>query len=138
MKQLTKSELSQMFSRIAALNVVGLPTQKSLSLIKLHRRVKEVVVEANAFQQEMMAKYDVKLINGFQFDTKCANYAEFNAINTAALSETVDLTDYCILTESEAMIAVSKIDAPLIEIDNLVQLLTAEPSTSAEPAGSDN
>lgn len=127
MKKLTKAEILQLRGYIAALNVVGLTPEKSLSLIRLHRKVQEVVEEINHAQRDMIDKYGISIIEGSNMlDTQSENFGEYNAAYQALITEQVELTEFCTFTESEAMVAVQKMDAPLAIVDDVVRLLTAE------------
>lgn len=127
MKKLTKAEILQLRGYIAALNVVGLTPEKSLSLIRLHRKVQEVVEEINHAQRDMIDKYGISIIEGSNMlDTQSENFGEYNAAYQALITEQVELTEFCTFTESEAMVAVQKMDAPLAIVDDVVRLLTAD------------
>lgn len=127
MKKLTKAEILQLRGYIAALNVVGLTPEKSLSLLRLHRKVQEVVEEINHAQRDMIDKYGISIIEGSNMlDTQSENFGEYNAAYKAMITEQVELTEFCTFTESEAMVAVQKIDAPLAIVDDVVRLLAAE------------
>lgn len=127
MKKLTKAEILQLRGYIAALSVVGLAPEKSLSLIRLHRKVKEVVEEINHAQRDMIDKYGISIIEGSNMlDTQSENFGEYDAAYQALITEQVELTEFCIFTESEAMVAVKKVDAPITIVDDIVRLLTAE------------
>lgn len=127
MKKLTKAEILQLRGYIAALNVVGLTPEKSLLLLRLHRKVKEVVEEINHAQRDMIDKYGISIIEGSNMlDTQSENFGEYDAAYQALITEQVELTEFCIFTESEAMVAVKKVDAPITIVDDIVRLLTAE------------
>ena len=127
MKKLTKAEILQLRGYIAALNVVGLTPEKSLSLLRLHRKVKEVVEEINHAQRDMIDKYGISIIEGSNMlDTQSENFVEYDAAYQALITEQVELTEFCIFTESEAMLAVKNMDAPITIVDDVVRLLTAE------------
>lgn len=131
MKKLTKAEILQLRGYIAALNVVGLTPEKSLSLIRLHRKVKEVVEEINHAQRDMIDKYGISIIEGSNMlDTQSENFGEYNAAYQALITEQVELTEFCIFTESEALVALSKVDAPLVVIDEIAKILTQEVAES--------
>lgn len=127
MKKLTKAEILQLRGYIAALSVVGLTPEKSLLLLRLHRKVKEVVEEINQAQRDMIDKYGISIIEGSNMlDTQSENFGEYDAAYQALITEQVELTEFCIFTESEAMLAVKKVDAPITIVDDIVRLLTAE------------
>ena len=127
MKKLTKAEVLQLRGYIAALNVVGLTPEKSLSLLRLHRKVQEVVEEINHAQRDMIDKYGISIIEGSNMlDTQSENFGEYDAAYQALITEQVELTEFCIFTESEAMLAVKNMDAPITIVDDVVRLLTAE------------
>lgn len=131
MKKLTKAEILQLRGYIAALNVVGLTPEKSLLLLRLHRKVKEVVEEINHAQRDMIDKYGISIIEGSNMlDTQSENFGEYDAAYQALITEQVELTEFCIFTESEAMVALSKVDAPLVVIDEIAKILTQEVAES--------
>lgn len=124
MKKVTKADLTNIRGYLAALNIVGLPTQKSLALIKLHRKVEEVQNDIAEIQKSLIEKYEIPILEGGKLDTSHGNFAAYVDAYSAMVSEEIGLTPYCTLTEDEAMIAVQKIDAPLAVIDAIATILT--------------
>lgn len=128
MKKIQKIILVQLRCQFASLNVVGLPTEKVKALLRLNRKAAAVAEEINAQQKELIEKYDIKVAENGHLDTQSEHFGEYVEVYQSLLTEEIDLTQFCILTEDEAIIATSKIDAPLADVDALVELLTkAEP-----------
>ena len=130
MKKVTKADLTNIRGYLAALNIVGLPTQKSLALLKLHRKAEEVQHENAEMQKSLIDKFEIPILDGGKIDTTHENFTAYVDAYSTMVSEEIDLTPYCLLTEEEAMVAVQKIDAPLAVIDAIAQILTAEVAES--------
>ena len=130
MKKIKKNELISLRAFFNALNIVGLPTQKSLALLKLHRKVEEVQNENAEMQKSLIEKFEIPILDGGKIDTTHENFKAYVDAYSVMVSEEIDLTPYCILTEEEAMVAVQKIDAPLAVIDAIAKILTAEVAES--------
>ena len=128
MKKIQKNILVQLRGQIASLNVVGLPTEKVKALLRLNRKAAAVAEEINAQQKELIEKYEIKVAENGHLDTQSEHFHEYVEVYQSLLAEEIDLAEFCILTEDEAIIATSKIDAPLAVVDALCELLTkAEP-----------
>ncbi|MBO7315006.1 MAG: hypothetical protein J6U49_04995 [Alistipes sp.] len=128
MKTIQKTILVQLRGQLASLNVVGLPTEKVKALLRLNRKAAAVAEEINAQQKELIEKYDIKVAENGHLDTQSEHFGEYVEVYQSLLTEEIDLAEFCILTEDEAIIATSKIDAPLAVVDALCELLTkAEP-----------
>ena len=126
MKQIQKTILVQLRGHLASLNVVGLPTEKVKALLRLNRKAAAVAEEITATQKELIEKYDIKVDeNGF-LDMQSEHFGDYIEVYQSLLTEEIDLAEFCILTEDEAIIATSKIDAPLAVVDALCELLTKE------------
>lgn len=128
MKKIQKTILVQLRGQLASLNVVGLPTEKVKALLRLNRKAAAVSEEINAQQKELIEKYDIKVAENGHLDTQSEHFGEYVEVYQSLLTEEIDLAEFCILTEDEAIIATSKLDAPLAVVDALCELLTkAEP-----------
>lgn len=128
MKKIQKNILVQLRGQLASLNVVGVPTEKVKALLRLNRKATAVAEEINAQQKELIEKYDIKVAENGHLDTESEHFGEYVEVYQSLLTEVIDLAEFCILTEDEAIIATSKLDAPLAVVDALVELLTkAEP-----------
>lgn len=128
MKTIQKTILVQLRGQLASLNVVGLPTEKVKALLRLNRKAAAVAEEINAQQKELIEKYDIKVAENGHLDTQSEHFGEYVEVYQSLLTEEIDLAEFCILSEDEAIIATSKIDAPLAVVDALCELLTkAEP-----------
>lgn len=128
MKKIQKTILVQLRGQIASLNVVGLPTEKVKALLRLNRKAAAVAEEINAQQKELIEKYDIKVAENGHLDTQSEHFGEYVEVYQSLLTEEIDLAEFCILSEDEAIVATSKLDAPLAVIDALCELLTkAEP-----------
>lgn len=128
MKTIQKTILVQLRGQLASLNVVGLPTEKVKALLRLNRKATAVAEEINAQQKELIEKYDIKVAENGHLDTQSEHFGKYVEVYQSLLTEEIDLAEFCILTEDEAIIATSKLDAPLAVVDALVELLTkAEP-----------
>lgn len=130
MKKVTKAYLTNIRGYLSALNIVGLPTQKSLALVKLHRKVDDVQTEIAEMQKSLIEKYEIPVLESGKIDTAHENFKAYGDAYLVMVSEEIDLTPYCILTEEEAMIAVQKIDAPLVVIAEIAKILTQEVAES--------
>lgn len=124
MKKIQKTILVQLRGQLASLNVVGLPTEKVKALLRLNRKAAAVAEEINAQQKELIEKYDIKVAENGHLDTQSEHFGEYVEVYQSLLTEEIDLAEFCILTEDEAIIATSKIDAPLAVVDALCELLT--------------
>lgn len=128
MKTIQKTILVQLRGQLASLNVVGLPTEKVKALLRLNRKAAAVAEEINAQQKELIEKYDIKVAENGHLDTQSEHFGEYVEVYQSLLTEEIDLAEFCILSEDEAIVATSKLDAPLAVVDALVELLTkAEP-----------
>ena len=124
MKKIQKNILVQLRGQLATLNVVGLPTEKVKALLRLNRKATAVAEEINAQQKELIEKYEIKVAENGHLDTQSEHFGEYVEVYQSLLTEEIDLAEFCILTEDEAIIATSKIDAPLAVVDALCELLT--------------
>ena len=124
MKKIQKTILVQLRGQLASLNVVGLPTEKVKALLRLNRKAAAVAEEINAQQKELIEKYEIKVAENGHLDTKSEHFGEYVEVYQSLLTEEIDLAEFCILTEDEAIVATSKLDAPLAVIDALCELLT--------------
>lgn len=124
MKNIQKTILVQLRGQLASLNVVGLPTEKVKALLRLNRKATAVAEEINAQQKELIEKYEIKVAENGHLDTQSEHFGEYVEVYQSLLTEEIDLAEFCILTEDEAIIATSKLDAPLAVVDALVELLT--------------
>lgn len=127
MKKITKAELQSAQGYIAALRIVGLAPAKAKALTKFYNKVREVIAELGEEQKALVEKYEIALKeDGRTLDTNSPNFNEYFNTYREFIAETIDITEYCVLTEDEAILAVSKIDAPVVEIDAIVKILTQE------------
>jgi hypothetical protein len=127
MKKITKVELQSVQQYIAALNIVGLAPAKAKALMKLHSKVSKVIVELGEEQQSLIEKYEIALKeDGRTLDPTSPNFNEYINTYRELIAETIDITEYCVLTEDEAILAVSKIDAPIAVVAEIAALLTEE------------
>lgn len=124
MKKIQKTILVQLRGQLASLNVVGLPTEKVKALLRLNRKAAAVAEEINAQQKELIEKYEIKVAENGHLDTQSEHFGEYVDVYQSLLTEEIDLAEFCILTEDEAIVATSKIDAPLAVVDALCELLT--------------
>lgn len=126
MKKVQKSELMLLRSYLAGLNVVGLTPEKAKAVLRLHRRVKQVAEELSAEQKELIEQYAIKMKeDGAQIDIEGSeHFAEYASAYASIVSEKVDLSEFCIMTEDEALKATAKLDAPISVVDVVVELLT--------------
>ena len=124
MKKIQKTILVQLRGQLASLNVVGLPTEKVKALLRLNRKATAVAEEINAQQKELIEKYEIKVDENGHLDTQSEHFGEYVEVYQSLLTEVIDLAEFCILTEDEAIVATSKLDAPLAVVDALVELLT--------------
>lgn len=124
MKKIQKNILVQLRGQLASLNVVGLPTEKVKALLRLNRKATAVAEEINAQQKELIEKYDIKVAEKGRLDTQSEHFGEYVEVYQSLLTEEIDLAEFCILTEDEAIVATSKLDAPLAVVDALCELLT--------------
>lgn len=123
MKNITKFEAIQQRGNIAQLNIVGLAPTAVKTLFKLHERVESTIAEYLRMEQQLIDKYGIKILENGMFDHNSENFAEFNETLLVFRTEEVDLSDLTPLTEDEAIIAVSKIDAPIGVIAKIKGLL---------------
>lgn len=127
MKKIKKNELISLRAFFNALNIVGLAPAKAKAVMAIYRKVKELVAEIDQMQQDLLTKYEIKVLDGNKLDQSSENFKAYADTFNAILDEVVDFTDYCTLTEDEALVALSKVDAPMVVIDTLAEFLTAEP-----------
>ena len=111
---------------MSELNIVGLPTDKALAILKLHRKVLDISTEHDNMQRDLIDKYAIPIVDGHKLDEKSENYKEYSEAYDAFVNETVNLDEYCVLTEEESFIAVSKVKAPMMTLDLLAKFLTKE------------
>lgn len=131
MKKITKVELQSAQRYIAALNIVGLAPAKAKALMKLHNKVSKVIAELGEEQKALVEKYEIALKeDGRTLDTNSPNFNEYFNTYREFIAETIDITEYCVLTEDEAILAVSKIDAPIAVVAEIAALLTEEDKES--------
>lgn len=131
MKKITKVELQSVQQYIAALNIVGLAPAKAKALMKFHNKVSKVIAELNEEQKALIEKYEIALKeDGRTLDTTSPNFNEYINTYRELIAETIDITEYCVLTEDEAILAVSKIDAPIAVVAEIAALLTEEEKES--------
>ncbi|MEE0914880.1 MAG: hypothetical protein U0L45_00060 [Alistipes sp.] len=123
MKNITKFEMIQQRGNIAQLNIVGLAPTAVKSLLKLHNRIEIAIAEYMRTEQQLIDKYGIKIVDNGRFDHTSENFAEFTDTLRLFREEEVDLSDLTPLTEDEAIIAVSKIDAPIGVIATIKDLL---------------
>lgn len=127
MKKITKVELQSVQQYIAALNIVGLAPAKAKALMKFHNKVSKVIAELGEEQKSLIEKYEIALKeDGRTLDTTSPNFNEYLNTYRELIAETIDITEYCVLTEDEAILAVSKIDAPMAVLAEIATLLTEE------------
>lgn len=132
MKKITKVELQSVQQYIAALNIVGLAPAKAKALMKLHNKVSKVIAELGEEQKALIEKYEIAITeDGRSLDTTSPNFNEYLNTYRELIAETIDITEYCVLTEDEAILAVSKIDAPIAVVSEIAALLTEEDKESA-------
>lgn len=132
MKKITKVELQSVQQYIAALNIVGLVPVKAKALMKLHNKVSKVIAELGEEQKSLIEKYEITLKeDGRSLDATSPNFNEYFNTYRELIAETIDITEYCVLTEDEAILAVSKIDAPIAVVAEIAALLTEEDKESA-------
>ena len=132
MKKIRKNELISLRAFFNALNIVGLAPMRAKVVMAIYRKVKDLVAEIDQMQQDLLTKYEIKVLDGNKLDQNSENYQEYADTFNAILDEVVDFTDYCTLTEDEALIALSKVDAPVVVIDRLAEFLTVEPVEEVE------
>lgn len=131
MKKITKVELQSVQQYIAALNIVGLAPAKAKALMKLHSKVIKVIAELGEEQKSLIEKYEIAITeDGRSLDTTSPNFNEYINTYRELIAETIDITEYCVLTEDEAILAVSKIDAPIAVVAEIAALLTEEDKES--------
>jgi predicted urease superfamily metal-dependent hydrolase len=131
MKKITKVELQSVQQYIAALNIVGLAPAKAKALMKLHSKVSKVIAELVEEQKALIEKYEIAITeDGRSLDTTSPNFNEYLNTYRELIAETIDITEYCVLTEDEAILAVSKIDAPIAVVAEIAALLTEEDKES--------
>lgn len=131
MKKITKVELQSVRQYIAALNIVGLAPVKAKALMKLHNKVSKVIAELGEEQKALIEKYEIAITeDGRSLDTTSPNFNEYLNTYRELIAETIDITEYCVLTEDEAILAVSKIDAPMAVVAEIATLLTEEDKES--------
>lgn len=131
MKKITKVELQSVQQYIAALNIVGLAPAKAKALMKLHSKVSKVIAELGEEQKSLIEKYEIAITeDGRTLDTTSPNFNEYLNTYRELIAETIDITEYCVLTEDEAILAVSKIDAPIAVVAEIAALLTEEDKES--------
>lgn len=126
MKKIKKIELISSRAFFNALNIVGLAPMRAKVVMAIYRKVKDLVAEIDQMQQDLLTKYEIKVLEGNKLDQSSENYQEYAGTFNAILDEVVDFTDYCTLTEDEALVALSKVDAPVVVIDTLAEFLTVE------------
>lgn len=127
MKKITKVELQSVQQYIAALNIVGLAPAKAKALMKFHSKVSKVIAELVEEQKSLIEKYEIALKeDGRTLDPTSPNFNEYINTYRELIAETIDITEYCVLTEDEAILAVSKIDAPIAVVAEIAALLTEE------------
>lgn len=124
MKKIKKNELISLRAFFNALNIVGLAPAKAKAIMAIYRKVKDLVAEIDQMQQDLLTKYEIKVLEGNKLDQSSENFQEYADTFNAILDEVVDFTDYCTLTEDEAILAVSKIDAPIAVVAAIAALLT--------------
>lgn len=127
MKKIKKNELISFRAFFNALNIVGLAPMKAKTVMTIYRKVKDLVTEIDQIQQDLLTKYEIKVLDGNKLDQNSENFQEYADTFNAILDEVVDFTDYCTLTEDEALVALSKVDAPMVVIDTLAEFLAVEP-----------
>lgn len=131
MKKITKVELQSVRQYIAALNIVGLAPAKAKALMKLHSKVSKVIAELGEEQKALIEKYEIAITeDGRSLDTTSPNFNEYINTYRELIAEPIDITEYCVLTEDEAILAVSKIDAPIAVVAEIAALLTEEDKES--------
>lgn len=131
MKKITKVGLQSVQQYIAALNIVGLAPAKAKALMKLHNKVSKVIAELGEEQKALIEKYEIAITeDGRSLDTTSPNFNEYLNTYRELIAETIDITEYCVLTEDEAILAVSKIDAPMAVVAEIATLLTEEDKES--------
>lgn len=127
MKKITKVGLQSVQQYIAALNIVGLAPAKAKALMKLYNKVSKVLAELGEEQKALIEKYEIAITeDGRSLDTTSPNFNEYLNTYRELIAETIDITEYCVLTEDEAILAVSKIDAPIAVVAEIAALLTEE------------
>lgn len=126
MKKITKIQIIQMRGYLSALNIVGLAPATAKTVMKLYRKVCEIVAEVEELQKELISKYEIKSLNNQQLDQNSEHFAEYAETYQSMIEESIDLSEFCTLTEDEALIALSKVDAPIAVIDTLAKFLSAE------------
>lgn len=131
MKKITKVELQSVQQYIAALNIVGLAPAKAKALMKFHSKVSKVIAELGEEQKALIEKYEIAFKeDGRTLDTTSPNFNEYINTYRELIAEPIDITEYCVLTEDEAILAVSKIDAPIAVVAEIAALLTEEDKES--------
>lgn len=123
MKNITKFEMIKQRDNLAQLNIVGLAPAVVKTLLKLHERVETTIAEYLRMEQQLIEKYDIKVFKNGEFDPTSENYDEFKESLHAIRAEEVDLSDLTSLTEDEAVIAVSKINAPIVIVAHVKGML---------------
>lgn len=135
MKKLQKIQLVGIQGIIAQLTPVGLASEKVKALMKLHKRVKRELEELESDRVELAKRYEIGVIEGEnRYDEKSEHFEEYVAAWNALAQEEVDLTDYCILAEDEAIAAVAGLKMPIIALNEVAELLTKE----EEPVEAEN
>lgn len=137
MKKLQKIQLVGIQSIIAQLTPVGLAPEKVKALMKLHKRVKRELEELESDRVELAKRYEIGVIESEnRYDEKSEHFEEYVAAWNALAQEEVDLTDYCILAEDEAIAAVAGLKMSIIALNEVAELLTKEEEpVEAENAG---
>lgn len=123
MKNIRKFDIIQLRMAFAQLNIVGLAPTAVKSLLKLHNRIEIAMAEYMRTEQQLIDKYGIKIVDNGRFDHTSENFVEFTDTLRLFREEEVDLSDLTPLTEDEAIIAVSKIDAPIGVIATIKDLL---------------
>lgn len=124
MKKIQKNILVQLSGLLGSLVVAGLPTDKAIAMFKLHRKVKKAAKEIDEMQKELIEKYEIKVAENGHLDTESEHFGEYVEVYQSLLTEEIDLAEFCILTEDEADIATTRINAPITVIETLCELLT--------------
>jgi hypothetical protein len=97
--------------------------QKSCRKIEVTQADEIAIAEYMRTEQQLIDKYGIKIVDNGRFDHTSENFAEFTDTLRLFREEEVDLRDLTPLTEDEAIIAVSKIDAPIGVIATIKDLL---------------
>lgn len=121
---LTKRQVVKLQKYIAALAIVGLPTDKAKVVFKFYQKIYDTYMDILKEQKALLDKFAVKVSDtGEIVDTTTENYKRCNDVYLELSSEEIDLSDFCTLTEEEFFVAVSRIDAPVSIIRELEDLL---------------